>query len=699
MKKWCSICLSLCLLLQLALVPTLVYAQPLVSENVITDGDKRIAKDIVIGDTASTITATFTLKDKGSLLNEGIGFYYQDGDGSPAWSFYRITLWRDVEKSDRVDFYAEKQYGDKWVGFVNAKVNGETESKERYVSVDYGWNAAEETAFTITVTVDPTAKTATATLLGAATRKQATILIDLSQAATGEKTPGELASGKVFLRLSDACDYSNFSVTGYNGEQKAAGNVKDADIDTTKTTAIVDGITLGSEKFTVEYTIVPRNYEMNHGLLLYYHNGDGTPPWSFYRLTLMRETATDSGRLDFFVEKQYNDQWKGFVFGKVNEETTTKERYVSRDYGWDTSAEEAFQVKVTVDPAAHLLVATVTGVTSSTSATLTVDLTTPGTANGDTAENVLTTGGVGMWFNKPADYYGFSVTKESAAPADPVKTIDTSKLPAAVSLNIDPSAEDSDVYVDGTKTIVKDLTLGKDVFRIRARLDAVDSTAEYPLYTTLCLGFAYQNGDGAFGSNPNFSFYQFRMETKGQDNNAFIQLQKQVNDTDFSRIKPVSVDGEGTGAAADGYYVTADNGWDTNAEQGFYLTATVDLVNQVAICELEGVTTGKKGCMTVDLSLKGINESGEWQGLGAGGVFVDYDSEWLKLVSLEMAGSEVPAPAKPTTPTSNPTPTAPDSPETGNASQTMWWIIAVMAAILALTLSANKAYTLKKNRL
>ena len=220
-------------------------------------------------------------------------------------------------------------------------------------------------------------------------------------------------------------------------------------------------------------------------------------------------------------------------------------------------------------------------------------------------------------------------------------SIDTSGLPEPVMLEIDPSAAHAQVYQDGTRLIANDLVCGNEVFQVAARFEAVDPPEDTPLYTTICLGFAYQNGDGAFGSNPNFSFYQFRTEFKGTENNAFIQLHKQVNDTDCGRIKPVTVDGEGQDAAADGFYVTADNGWNTNAEKGFILTATVDLKNNQAVCQIEGITTGTKGTMTVDLSAKAMGEKGSVSTLGAGGVFVDFDSEWVTLKELKVAGKEV----------------------------------------------------------
>ena len=220
--------------------------------------------------------------------------------------------------------------------------------------------------------------------------------------------------------------------------------------------------------------------------------------------------------------------------------------------------------------------------------------------------------------------------------------IDTSGLPEAVVLNTDPSSSEAQVYQDGTKLIANDIVCGEEVFQITARFLAVDPPEEIPLFTTICVGFAYQNGDGTFGSNPHFSFYQFRMELKGEENNAFVQLQKQVDDTDYSRIKPVTVDGEGQGAAEDGFYVTADNGWDTNAEEGFVLTATVDLPNNLAVCEIEGLTTGTKGTMTVDLTTKAVGEQDALHTLGAGGIFVDFDPNWVDLEEWKVAGEEIP---------------------------------------------------------
>ena len=275
--------------------------------------------------------------------------------------------------------------------------------------------------------------------------------------------------------------------------------------------------------------------------------------------------------------------------------------------------------------------------------------------------------------------------------------IDTSGLPEAVVLNTDPSSSEAQVYQDGTRLIANDIVCGEEVFQMTARFRAVNPPSETPLYTTFCVGFAYQNGNGTFGSNPHFSFYQFRMELKGEENNAFVQLQKQVDDTDYSRIKPVTVDGEGQGAAEDGFYVTADNGWDTNAEEGFVLTATVDLPNNLAVCEIEGLTTGTKGTMTVDLTTKAVGERDTLHTLGAGGIFVDFDSEWVTLEELAVAGEEIPA--EPVTqptgdPTSDPTtaptggsasqpdPDEPDSPETGEPVSSV--MIAAVLAVLAL---------------
>lgn len=269
-------------------------------------------------------------------------------------------------------------------------------------------------------------------------------------------------------------------------------------------------------------------------------------------------------------------------------------------------------------------------------------------------------------------------------------TIDTSGLPEPVILRIDPSAAQAQVYQDGTKLIANDLVCGNEVFQVTARFEAVDPPENTPLYTTICLGFAYQNGDGAFGSNPNFSFYQFRTEFKGAENNAFVQLHKQVNDTDCGRIKPVTVDGEGQNAAADGFYVTADNGWNTNAEKGFILTATVDLKNNRAVCQIEGITTGTTGTMTVDLSTKAVGDKGSVNTLGAGGVFVDFDSEWVTLKEWKVAGKEVAVNPDPhPTSSEEPKPTSgnanPDNPGTGESVAPALPMLVLAAVVLSCT--------------
>ena len=371
MKKLLSILAISAVAISCLFVPLQGSAQDILAKNVTVAGDKTIANGLTIGTQKETIDADFTLKTVGSKINEGVGFYYQNGDGSPHWSFYRITFYRDTAGSGRTDFYCEKQYNDSWAGFIWCKVNSETTEKDRYVSADYDWDTAAETGFHLRVVIDPTANTAVATLTGATSGKSAIIHIDLSEAATNESTAGQWQNGSVFLRTEFA-NWSNFAVADADGtlHRFTAGYVT---VDGDKTNA--NGIVIGEQKTTIKarYTLKTVGSKLNEGVGFYYQNGDGNPHWSFYRITFYRDTA-GSGRTDFYCEKQYNDSWVGFIWCKVNNEITEKDRFVSVDYSWDTSAETALDLTVVVDPTANTAVATLTGVTSGNSATIHVDL-------------------------------------------------------------------------------------------------------------------------------------------------------------------------------------------------------------------------------------------------------------------------------------------------------------------------------------
>ncbi len=186
------------------------------------DVDKQIATGVTVGTQTFTVSATFTPAGPGAEIGEGIGFYYQNGEGTPPQSFYRFVVWRDNGSdagSDRVDFYCEKQYNDKNVGNVPASINGVAaddpaiNEEYRYISVDWGWYAASEVAFKMDVTVDPEKQQATAVLTGIPSGNRAVLVVDLTQKARGEKTAGELTSGEVFV-WKTKCGYSNFQIEG-----------------------------------------------------------------------------------------------------------------------------------------------------------------------------------------------------------------------------------------------------------------------------------------------------------------------------------------------------------------------------------------------------------------------------------------------------------------------------------------------------
>ena len=124
--------------------------------DVVEDVDKHIAAGATVGSQTFTISATFTPAGPGAQMGEGIGFYYQNGDGTPPQSFYRVVLWRDNGSdagADRLDFYCEKQYNDKHVGNVPASINGvaaddpDINEEFRYISTDWGWYAAADAAY------------------------------------------------------------------------------------------------------------------------------------------------------------------------------------------------------------------------------------------------------------------------------------------------------------------------------------------------------------------------------------------------------------------------------------------------------------------------------------------------------------------------------------------------------------------------
>lgn len=186
------------------------------------DVDKHIATGITVGEQLFTISATFTPAGPGAPLGEGIGFYYQNGEGTPPQSFYRFVLWRDNGSdagSDRLDFYCEKQYNDKNVKNVPASINGISaddpaiNTEYRYISVDWGWYASADAAFKMDVTVDPATQKATAVLTGIPSGNKAVLEVDLTQKAQGEKTAGVLTGGEVFI-WKTKCIFSNFSISG-----------------------------------------------------------------------------------------------------------------------------------------------------------------------------------------------------------------------------------------------------------------------------------------------------------------------------------------------------------------------------------------------------------------------------------------------------------------------------------------------------
>ena len=370
------------------------YDGRILPDMVFVDKDKSIVRGLSVGEGTCRITATFVLPSVGSLLNEGIGFYFQNGDGSPAWSFYRFTLWRVNGTPGRLDFYVEKQYEDSWKGFLYCTVGNELTTKERYVSTDYGWDTSEETEITMIAVVNPATSIATATIIGTATKHMATITVDLSKTATNGDCPADQwRGGGVFLRIQYT-KWANFTIRGYDDDRVRIGNINPAWDMSGGNPSIVTRRTVGTRPFRLQATITPQEYAMNAGILFYYHNDASNPNWSYYRLSILREIGTDVGRLDFYVEKQYMDAWKGFVYCTVADEAEEKERYVSVDYGWDTTMESAFDVVMEVDPAANTLRASVTGKTSGKSAMIAADLTRPGT--GEATASLWHDGGIGV---------------------------------------------------------------------------------------------------------------------------------------------------------------------------------------------------------------------------------------------------------------------------------------------------------------
>lgn len=216
--------------------------------DVVEDVDKHIAAGATVGSQTFTISATFTPAGPGAQMGEGIGFYYQNGDGTPPQSFYRVVLWRDNGSdagADRLDFYCEKQYNDKHVGNVPASINGvaaddpDINEEFRYISTDWGWYAAADAAYKMDVTVDPGKKQATAVLTGIPSGNRAVLVVDLTQKALGEKKAGELTSGEVFV-WKTKCSYSNFQLDGADNMSTVPPSATSVVLDNTTASAGTD---------------------------------------------------------------------------------------------------------------------------------------------------------------------------------------------------------------------------------------------------------------------------------------------------------------------------------------------------------------------------------------------------------------------------------------------------------------------------
>ncbi len=295
-------------------------------------------------------------------------------DGATWLMFWVIT---DQGNPARVDFAVEKVVNDSNLGRLIAE-EYEATGKNCFVSVDDGWDASTDTAFTLNVAVK--SGIATVTLTGNTTGETGQLTFDLSKPATSER-PEEttvLTGGQVHLQAgANGGIASDFRV-----EIPAASTTETTSTSTTGSTTATtrpaytdDENTFVKGDFKATATVTRAADGMVTAGMVFYRDDTTNSQYAFYV-----RSDSDPARVDFYGEKIIDDQWVGFLIAEEYE-ATGKDCFVSVDDGWDATADNVFTLEVDVqDGMAYVKL---TGETTGQFGMLTYDLSKPGTAERD----------------------------------------------------------------------------------------------------------------------------------------------------------------------------------------------------------------------------------------------------------------------------------------------------------------------------
>lgn len=305
-----------------------------------------------------TATATLKRAEDHTLFTAII--CYRAG---PNW----IAFWAISDKNNpsRVDFCPEKIVKDSNKGILISEEYQST-GKDRFVSVDDGWDASTDETFTFQVKVEGT--TATVTLTGGTTGKSGKLTYDLTKGAKAggvtEDPVTVLSGGTVHSDARDGSVLENLQVE--------TGSTTSSETDTTPTTGVQttdDENTMVSGDFKASATVVREpGGRLLAGIVLY--RDDQTD--SHYAFYVRSDLSRD--RVDFFGEKLVYSERIGYMIADEYE-AYMKDCFVSVDDGWDATLDNTFTLEVEVK--GNLAKVKLTGDTTKKSGMLTYDLTKP----------------------------------------------------------------------------------------------------------------------------------------------------------------------------------------------------------------------------------------------------------------------------------------------------------------------------------
>ena len=246
-----------------------------------------------------------------------------------------------------------------------------------------------------------------------------------------------------------------------------------SDVDTDGDKVIAKDLRVSNKPFNISatFTLNQKGGKMFEGIGFYYLDGGESPKFSFYRFTIWREK--NAPRLDFYLEKQYNDKNVGSVDCLVDGDTENlkHERFVSVDYDWNSIDDMSFKVEVSVDPATSKATARISGVQTGKSGKITVDL--RDKARNEQTAGSLTNGKVFLSVNNTS-YSDFKIEGyddtasggESTAPAPtsstpPANSVPAGEKPADVSseskaVSSEASPADTSVSAESTNSTDED---------------------------------------------------------------------------------------------------------------------------------------------------------------------------------------------------------------------------------------------------